>query len=654
MDRGKDVFTNDPFGHQNRIFEVVTVPRHERDKHVPTEGQLTKFRGRTVGDDIAGPHVIADLYKRTLIDAGILVRTLELQKVVNVDARYFSRRLFRRPDNDARGVDLIDDTGTPGHDGRARIAGDSFFHARANERRFGLDQRHRLALHVRAHQGAVGIVVFKERNKRRRNRHDLLRRDVHQFDVFRTGYFVFAATPNRDEFIGKLALAVDRGIRLRDAVATFFHRRHIEDLFGYLTLFDLAVRRLDEAILIDARERRQAVDQSDIRAFRRLNRANPAVVRRVHVAHFEAGTFARQTTWSKRREATLMRNLTQRVRLIHELRQLRRPKKFTDRRGCRLGVDQIVRHNTVDIDRAHPLANSALHAKQANTILVLQEFADGANTTIAEVIDIVDLATTVLQFNHDFDDVEDVFLAKNTHLIVGRLIEARVHLHTTDRREIVALGVEEQALEHRFCRLEGRRLTRAHHTIDVDKRVFATFIFVGCKCVADIGADIVVIDRQGRDFRNLRLGEGFEHFLRQLVACFRDDFTGCFVDKVARHVATEELFSRDYNVLEAAFAELTALPRRHFRAGFDHDAPCFRIDQIALDSHTAIRFRIKRNLPTTLVLGVSDGVVEEGQNLFLRHTSGFCRIEHLALCFQLSALRSGLNTVQCEKQRCCR
>ena len=145
-----------------------------------------------------------------------------------------------------------------------------------------------------------------------------------------------------------------------------------------------------------------AVDQADIRAFRRFDRTDAAVVCRMHVAHFEAGTFARQSAWTKCRQATLVSNLTQRVGLIHELRQLRRTKKLTDRRGCRLRVDQIVRHNGVDIDRAHPLANGAFHAQQANTILVFHQFADGANTTVAEVIDIVDLAATVLQFNQRF------------------------------------------------------------------------------------------------------------------------------------------------------------------------------------------------------------------------------------------------------------
>ena len=52
------------------------------------------------------------------------------------------------------------------------------------------------------------------------------------------------------------------------------------DLVGDAAFADLAVRRLDEAVLVDAGERRQRRDEADVRTFRRLDRADAAVVRR--------------------------------------------------------------------------------------------------------------------------------------------------------------------------------------------------------------------------------------------------------------------------------------------------------------------------------------------------------------------------------------
>ena len=86
--------------------------------------------------------------------------------------------------------------------------------------------------------------------------------------------------------------------------------------------FDLAVRRLDEAEVVDPRVGRERRDQADVRAFRRLDRTDAAVVRRVHVAHLEAGALARETARAERREAALVRDLGERVRLVHELREL--------------------------------------------------------------------------------------------------------------------------------------------------------------------------------------------------------------------------------------------------------------------------------------------------------------------------------------------
>ena len=71
----------------------------------------------------------------------------------------------------------------------------------------------------------------------------------------------------------------------------------------------LAVRRLDEAELVDAGEGRERRDEADVRTFRRLDRADAAVVRRVDVAHLEAGALAREAAGPERREAALVRHL---------------------------------------------------------------------------------------------------------------------------------------------------------------------------------------------------------------------------------------------------------------------------------------------------------------------------------------------------------
>ena len=61
--------------------------------------------------------------------------------------------------------------------------GDLLLESRADERRARIEERHRLALHVRAHQRAVRVVVLEERNERGGDRDELLGRHVHVVDA---------------------------------------------------------------------------------------------------------------------------------------------------------------------------------------------------------------------------------------------------------------------------------------------------------------------------------------------------------------------------------------------------------------------------------------------------------------------------------------
>ena len=101
-----------------------------------------------------------------------------------------------------------------------------------------------------------------------------------------------------------LPLLVDLGVGLGDDELLFLERGEEDRCSSEtLPLLDLAVRRLDEAELVDPRVGRERRDQADVRAFRRLDRADPAVVRRVHVAHLESGALPRSDRAGPRAES---------------------------------------------------------------------------------------------------------------------------------------------------------------------------------------------------------------------------------------------------------------------------------------------------------------------------------------------------------------
>ena len=195
-----------------------------------------------------------------------------------------------------------------------------------------------------------------------------------------------------------------------------------------------------------------------------------------------------------------MRDLGQRVGLVHELRKLRRAEELAHRGRSGLRVDQVLRHDGVDLDRRHALLDGALHAQQTDAVLVLHQLADRAHAAVAEVVDVVDFALAVAQIEQRADYRDDVFLAQHAHRIGGVEVEPHVHLDPADRGQVIALAVEEQRLEHRLRRVERRRFAGTHHSIDVEQRVLARHVLVDRQRIADVGADIDVVDVEDRDF----------------------------------------------------------------------------------------------------------------------------------------------------------
>src|SRR5699024_10379495 len=151
--------------------------------------------------------------------------------------------------------------------------------------------RHGLPLHVRTHQGAVGVVVLQERDHRGRHGDHLTCRDVHVVHVL-GGDVVGVPTAGADQhgLLGEVPVLGQRGVRLGDDVTVLVIGGQVLDVVGDHTVDDLPVRRLHETERVDPGIGGQRADQADVRPFRRLDRAHAAVVGGVHLTHFHPGT----------------------------------------------------------------------------------------------------------------------------------------------------------------------------------------------------------------------------------------------------------------------------------------------------------------------------------------------------------------------------
>jgi hypothetical protein len=111
----------------------------------------------------------------------------------------------------------------------------------------------------------------------------------------------------------------------------------------------------------------------------------------MHVADLEAGAVAGKTARPKGGEAALVRQLGERIGLVHELRELAAAEEIADDGGERLRIDQLLRRHALDVhvEQRHALLDQALRAGQADAALVGEQFAHGADAAAAEVIDVV-------------------------------------------------------------------------------------------------------------------------------------------------------------------------------------------------------------------------------------------------------------------------
>ena len=368
---------------------------------------------------------------------------------------------------------------------------------------------------------------------------------------------------------------------------------------------------------------------------------------RVYVSDFEAGALAGQTARPEGREAALVGDFRERVGLIHELAELRRAEELAHRRRRRLGVDQIVGHHGVDFHRRHALANRPLHAQQPDPVLIFHQFADRADAAVAEMIDVVDFAAAVLEADQRAQDFQHVGLAQHPHLIVGLEAQAGVHLDPADRREIVALAIEEQALEQRLGGFESRRLARTHHAVDVDQRVFAAGVAVGGHGVAHVGADIDMVDGQHGNLADSGLFQLFDRRQGQLVAGLVIDLAGLLVDHVSGEVLAGQLFGRNQLFGQALLAQLLGKARRDLDAGRHHHLAGGGVDQVRGQLEVLEALGVERRLPAGAGAGVGNRAVEGGENLFLAHALGLVGRQRLA---PSGAQLLGVGAVECEQQ----
>ena len=482
MQGREHVLAHQALVHEDGVLEVVPAPRHERDEQVLAEGELALVGRGTVREAVAHLHLLAVLDDRLLVEAGARVAAAELLQVVAADALggvvvelrlAGGERAVGRHD-DELGADVGDRAGLVGADDHAAVLGGHALQARAHVGALAAEERHALAHHVRAHERAVRVVVLEERDEAGGDRDHLHRRHVHVLDLGGGLVAELGLVAAGHLLLGERPIRVERGVRLGDDVLFLHVGGQVLDRVRHLAALHDAVGRLDEAEAVDLRVEAERGDEADVRAFRRLDRADAAIVRRMHVAHLEAGALAGEAAGAEGGEAALVGEAGERVRLVHELAQLRPAEEVRNHRRERLRVDEALRRERALVLRVvdrHALADQALRAGEAHAALVLQQLARRADAAVAEVVDVVHLLVPHedLQQQANRLDHFDAALVERAQLLrhAARKAELLVDLVAAHVTEVVVRELEEELVDHLLRVDDGGRIARAHALVDV-------------------------------------------------------------------------------------------------------------------------------------------------------------------------------------------
>ena len=121
--------------------------------------------------------------------------------------------------------------------------------------------------------------------------------------------------------------------------------------------------------------------------------------------------------------------------------------------------------------RCHTFADDALHPNETHANLVLDQFANGSDATVAEVVNVVGHCCAFVDFDHALDDVDKVALGEGSASEFNVDVDAPVELVSPDISQIVSSRVEEHLRDEALGTIHGGWFARSHSLVELFQRV---------------------------------------------------------------------------------------------------------------------------------------------------------------------------------------
>src|SRR5664280_1470906 len=235
---------------------------------------------------------------------------------------------------------------------------------------------------------------------------------------------------------------------------------------------DTPVGCFDKAIFVYACKRCQTADQTDVWTFRGFDRANATIRGVVDIADIEASAFPPQPTRAEGGKGALMAQLGQRIGLIHELRELAGAKELAQRRHHWTNIYQGYRGKLLLIANGHAFLDDTLHAAQTNAQLVLNQFTDGLNAPVAEMVNIIRRFHAIINEDHPPQQANNVCFGHRTVRDGDLQVEFLIQFIAAHAFQIIMALIEQLLVEKSARIIEGGRVAGTHALEELDQGCF--------------------------------------------------------------------------------------------------------------------------------------------------------------------------------------
>ena len=172
----------------------------------------------------------------------------------------------------------------------------------------------------------------------------------------------------------------------------------------------------------------------------------------MNVTYLKTRTFTTQAPWSESRNTAFVRNFTEGVRLVKELRQLRRTKERIDNTRQGTSINQVNWCENLIVTDVHTLTNSPRHTRQTNAKLGIQLLTYRAHTAISQVVNIVNLCTVINQTHDVLNDSDNIIFGQNQSCHINIRFQLTIDFVTTYFTQVVTLIREEQLVDNTTSR----------------------------------------------------------------------------------------------------------------------------------------------------------------------------------------------------------